>query len=446
MKYLQKLWVTCLITGRWSWLVRIILFIIVIRWGVCTVYAIPSASMEPTLHGDDAFWKKDRVVVNKLAFGPMIPFTHTRLFKTGSPKRLDIVVLVNPWNSDGPPLIKRVVGMPGEHILINQRNLYINDEKFKIPQDLTSVVNWASAVQAADWEVDRQILIVSKSIEYFEQVYGGFRKENEVVDIALNEYRRISGSIKDLVLEGMTPEEYTTAVDRLDVKIEAHYLCRFMIFKGVNSGEDSQFGVGKGDKLAVVPEGHYYLLGDNGDDSFDSRYLGWISEEKMIGRAFGIVTPFNRMRDLSGFLNTVWGKFWLVIFIGLLLAYELIPYYVGRPYRLQYQHAKKRYIVQWAWLSHSSLGIRLPFRLGWWKFTADSLVRGSLVAVYDIHSRKRHFVGRLLSLDEQRLTAKVAKLDTQTTTEIDVRDVVGLMKPLWYPFGQTTIEVDCTHE
>ena len=64
-------------TGPWSsanglsWLRLLILFAI-IRWGLLTVYSIPSASMEPTLNGDPSWFGRDRVAVNKLAFGPRV--------------------------------------------------------------------------------------------------------------------------------------------------------------------------------------------------------------------------------------------------------------------------------------------------------------------------------------------------------------------------------------
>jgi signal peptidase I len=444
MKFLQKLWVICLITGRWSWVVRISLFILVIRWGVWTVYAIPSASMEPTLHGDDAFWQKDRVVVNKLAYGPMVPFTKTRLFKTGSPKRLDIVVIINPMNPDGPPLIKRVAGMPGEHIQIGLDGLYVDREKFQLPDDLKDSVDWVYTVQPTESMIHLQILIYSKNVDYFAQLYDDIRENNDIVDIAMNEYRRIGDQIDHLDLERMTPEECTAEVEKLDVKIEGYYLARFMLFLKYTAAANT--GVGKGEDKAIVPEGHYFLLGDNGNDSVDSRFLGWMSEDLILGRAFGIVTPFDRTKDLSGFSKTAWGRFWLFGFIGLVLAYEFVPYYIGHPYRLQFPNGEKGYTVQWVWLNHTRLGIRGFFQRGWWKFNTHLLVEGSLLAVRDIHSRKHQLVGRIQHVDEDNHTITIEELDTRTATQIAAKDVVGLLKPLWYPFGQNNLEIENTHE
>jgi signal peptidase I len=410
------------------------------------VYAIPSDSMDPTLHGDDAFWQKDRVAINKLAYGPMIPFTKTRLFKTGSPKRFDIIVFVNPLNPEGPPLIKRVVGMPGEQVLINRHTLYIDFEELEVPDHLKGNINWLMMVTPPDWMVHRQILIYSKNVDYFAQIFEAFREQYELVDLAMKDYRRVGDQIEDLKLETMKPEEYTEVVERLEVNEEAYHLCRFILINQMITADGEKFGLGRGEELSRVPEGHYYVLGDNGSVSIDSRFMGWISEDLIIGRAFAIVTPFNRMTDLSGFIKTGSGKFWLLFCLGLLLAYEFFPYYIGHPYRLQYPNEEKGYTVRWVWLSHIGLGIRGPFRRGWWKFNANSLAEGTMVAVSDIHQRHFHFAGRVERSDAESQTVLIRRLDTGTIEQTDPKGVVGLLKPLWYPFGQTTLEVEKTNE
>jgi len=70
---------------------------------------------------------KDHIFVNKLAFGLRFPFSEKFVYKTKGPKRGDIVVFKNPDNID-IFFIKRVVGLPGDKVYYENGNLYINDE------------------------------------------------------------------------------------------------------------------------------------------------------------------------------------------------------------------------------------------------------------------------------------------------------------------------------
>ncbi|MGC8737396.1 MAG: signal peptidase I [Candidatus Hydrogenedens sp.] len=79
------------------------------------------------------------------------------------------------------------------------------------------------------------------------------------------------------------------------------------------------------ESFSVIPEGHYFFLGDNSINSVDSRIYGWVPENHIIGRAFAIWWPPNRWRDFTGFSSTLWGKILLYI-IPTLLTFFLIVY------------------------------------------------------------------------------------------------------------------------
>jgi len=88
-------------------------------------FRIPSGSMIPTLLVGD--W----LFVNKLAYGPTIPFTNSHLPGYTSPKHGDVVVFVSPYQADNAPdftptLVKRLIGMPGDTLLMRDGVLSLN--------------------------------------------------------------------------------------------------------------------------------------------------------------------------------------------------------------------------------------------------------------------------------------------------------------------------------
>jgi signal peptidase I len=88
-------------------------------------FRIPSGSMIPTLLVGD--W----LFVNKLAYGPTIPFTNSHLPGYTSPKHNDVVVFVSPYQADNAPdftptLVKRLIGMPGDTLYMRDGQLYLN--------------------------------------------------------------------------------------------------------------------------------------------------------------------------------------------------------------------------------------------------------------------------------------------------------------------------------
>lgn len=91
-----------------------------VRAGVADWYYIPSGSMEPTIEVGD------RIFVNKLAYEVKVPFTDISLTETGSPDRGDIIVFDSKAANNR--LIKRVVGLPGDHIAMRDNVLYLNNQ------------------------------------------------------------------------------------------------------------------------------------------------------------------------------------------------------------------------------------------------------------------------------------------------------------------------------
>lgn len=105
-----------------------LLVFLFIRTFLVEAFRIPSGSMIPTLLVGD--W----LFVNKLAYGPHIPFTNINLPGYATPKRGDVVVFESPYQADvlingedpTPTLVKRLVGTPGDTLFMREGLLYVN--------------------------------------------------------------------------------------------------------------------------------------------------------------------------------------------------------------------------------------------------------------------------------------------------------------------------------
>lgn len=98
-----------------------ILVALSLRAFVFEAFKIPSGSMIPSLQIGDQIW------VNKLIFGPRIPFTTVRLIAGATPQHGDVIVFVcpEPPNED---YIKRVIGLPGDKVQLIDNVVYLNDQ------------------------------------------------------------------------------------------------------------------------------------------------------------------------------------------------------------------------------------------------------------------------------------------------------------------------------
>jgi signal peptidase I len=186
----------------------ILFIVLVLRSFVAEPFKIPSGSMLPTLRVGDF------ILVNKFTYGLRLPVVNTKLVALGQPERGDVVVFKYP---EDPRLdfIKRVIGLPGDHVSYRDKQLFINGE----PVAAEPVGSYA----------DRS----SRS---------GFGYMQEFVE-------HLPGAEHRILLDN----------DR-----------------------------GSADAEYRVPEGHYFVMGDNRDDSRDSRAWGFLPEKNLVGKAFFI--------------------------------------------------------------------------------------------------------------------------------------------------------------
>ncbi|MBX3180449.1 MAG: signal peptidase I [Candidatus Hydrogenedentes bacterium] len=248
--------------ARWKQQAReiaiLLLVILFIKGCVIDQYSIPSGSMEPTLHGHPNMFKGDRVLTNKMYFGPRIPFTAIRLWNWWEPDRWDIVVFKPPaGGSEHPRLIKRVVGLPGERVELRGGEVYINGEKIPLgetmPDDFKGYWGYEDVERAAEQAPHaEQRMALAQMLQQFPPKYGSL----------------------------------------------------------------------PGDEYQLVPEDHYFLLGDNSLNSVDGRMYGWVPRNHLYGRASAVIWPIGHWRDFTGFSHTWWGKLLLYGIPIALIAFE----------------------------------------------------------------------------------------------------------------------------
>lgn len=168
-------------------------------------YRIPSGSLKPTLLVGDF------IVVNKYEYGIRLPLTHSKIIPIHEPKRGDIVAFRKPTDSS-TLLIKRVIGLPGDHITYTNKVLYINGQEN--PQ-LFDKFSTDKNDNTSSWQV----------VQMRENLLG------------------IQHGIYQIPTK---------------------------------SNDDFE---------TTVPKGKYFMMGDNRDDSADSRDWGFMPEENIIGKA-----------------------------------------------------------------------------------------------------------------------------------------------------------------
>lgn len=110
---------------------------LVVRWTFLEAYVIPSTSMLPSL------LVHDYIFVNKFIYGVRLPLSEKWLAHWSTPKRGDVVVFKYPADKD-KPYIKRIIGLPGDRVLVENGNLYVNEKLVDktIPQDLKDEWRW----------------------------------------------------------------------------------------------------------------------------------------------------------------------------------------------------------------------------------------------------------------------------------------------------------------
>lgn len=172
-----------------------LLLLFAFRWSLADQYRVPSGSMLPNLHIGD------HIAVNKMAYDLKVPFTSSSLKQVSNPQRGDVVVFIWPGDNS-TTFVKRLIGVPGDHIKVEKGFITINGHALERANlNSSETVTYKEHLDAHEFNVQRLPMFA----------------KNEVFEV-------------------------------------------------------------------TVPEDSYFFMGDNRDDSLDSRYWGFVKREAIKGK------------------------------------------------------------------------------------------------------------------------------------------------------------------
>jgi signal peptidase I len=184
----------------------------------------------------------DLILVNKFHYGVRLPVINTKITEGTPPQRGDVMVFRYPPK---PSLdyIKRVVGVPGDEVAYLNKRLTINGQ----------VIETVALPEFFDGDVMR----------YFKQ------------------YQESLGEKKHGILNDDDRPAFVPGADNFEFKEN----CRYSV-EGV---------------VCKVPKGHYFMMGDNRDNSLDSRYWGFVPDKNIVGKAFFVWMNFSSLKRIGAF-------------------------------------------------------------------------------------------------------------------------------------------------
>ncbi len=216
----------------------VICIVFLLRSFLFEPFKIPTGSMIPTL------WIGDLILVNKFTYGVRLPVINKKIIDVNNPARGDVMVFRYPPNPN-VDYIKRIVGVPGDQVTYTNKELRINGELVK----RTTLPDFFDETQTT-------------YIPQFEEQLPGQAKPHK------------------LLMYPGGPIGNSRIVD----------------FPYMDQCSYSIEGVS-----CKVPAGHYFMMGDNRDNSQDSRFWGFVPEQNIVGKAFYVWMNFGNLRRIGGF-------------------------------------------------------------------------------------------------------------------------------------------------
>ena len=218
----------------------VILVVFLLRSFLFEPFKIPSGSMIPTLLVGDL------ILVNKYHYGVRLPVINKKIINNNDPRRGDVMVFRFPKDTS-VDYIKRVVGIPGDEISFRNQQLFVNGEA--APLEQTPPPGFYD----------------EEALRYFP------------------EFKEKFGSVEHRILVNPQSQPFYGAEDKITFPFREN--CRYSA-EGIN---------------CKVPAGHYFMMGDNRDNSQDSRFWGFVPDENIVGRAFFVWMNFGNLKRIGAF-------------------------------------------------------------------------------------------------------------------------------------------------
>jgi signal peptidase I len=214
----------------------VIALVFVLRSFLYEPFKIPSTSMVPTLLVGDL------ILVNKYTYGVRLPIVNKKIIEVGDPQRGDVMVFKYPKDMT-QDYIKRVIGVPGDKIVYENKRLTVNGN--------------AVAYTALDDYLD------DEQLKYHKQLVENLPEQSHRIVIQENK-----------------PSVEVSNVDNFPQRDA----CDFSYEKF----------------SCIVPPGNYFMMGDNRDNSLDSRYWGFVPNKNIVGKAFFVWMNLSNPKRIGG--------------------------------------------------------------------------------------------------------------------------------------------------
>lgn len=184
----------------------------------------------------------DLILVNKFHYGVRLPVINQKITEGTPPARGDVMVFRYPPRPS-QDYIKRVVGIPGDEVAYLNKKLTINGKSL----NKTSLPDF----------FDDNTMHYSKQFE------------------------ELLGDKTHRLLNEETQPAFVSGASDFEFKQNCNYSIEGVVCK--------------------VPAGHYFMMGDNRDNSLDSRYWGFVPEKNIVGKAFYVWMNFGNLKRIGSF-------------------------------------------------------------------------------------------------------------------------------------------------